>query len=127
MKTLTKTFALTAFLATFALLSPSDAQADCRKGECAKKALVTDTTEADIAAADIDEFDFDFDNPFFFSDRFVVNVYNQEDELVYSKSFTKEEAKNDRQLQAILKQSEFLLSIDHQYYYATRAETLAKK
>lgn len=127
MKTLTKTFALTLLFTTSMLLGISDAQADCLSDDCKKKGLVADSTEAEVASADIDEFDFDFEDPFFFSDRFVVNIYNQQDELIYSKAFTKEEAKNDTQLQAILKQSEFLLSIDQEYYYSTQDETLAKK
>lgn len=125
MKTLTKTFGLSLIFGSLLMLGTAEiAQADCLTGDCATKSIVTDTTEA---SASTDEFDFDFESPFFFNDKIVINVYNQEDELIYSKTFSKEEADNDNELQAILKQSEFLLSIDHQYYYSTQAEILAKK
>lgn len=124
MKTLTKTFGLSLIFASLMLVSnPTDAQAECLGNDCGKNALKADTTEAD-ALAENDEFDFDFESPFFFSDKIVIHIYNQQDELIYSKAFSKEEADDDAELKAILKQSEFMLSIDNQYYYHTQAEAL---
>lgn len=128
MKTLTKTFGLSLIFATLMLLSITEkAQADCLKGDCATKALVSDTTEAETASSNTDEFDFDFEDPFFFNDKITFNIYNQEDELIYSKTFSKEEADSDIELKAILKKSEYLLSIHNQHYYYAKEEPIARQ
>lgn len=126
MKTLTKTFGLSLIFSAFMLMgNVENAQADCLKGDCTTKTVKADSTEAELVDNDTDEFDFDFESPFFFNDKISINIYNQHDELVYSKAFNKEEADNDKELQEMLKKSEFMLSIHNEHYYHTKEEVLA--
>lgn len=119
MKTLTKTLALSMiFSATMLLSNLPDAQAKSFSLNSADS-IKSDSLESIHEPDALEEFDFNFDDPFFFNDRIVVNIYNQDDELVYTKSFTKEESQQDNELKAILKKSEFLLSIGNQYYYSS--------
>lgn len=120
MKTLTKTLALSLiFSATMLLSNLPDAQAKnftLNRADSSKSATINETNDADA----LGEFDFDFDDPFFFNDKIVVTIYDQHDELIYTKSFNKEESQQDTELKAMLKKSEFLLSIGNQYYYAAK-------
>lgn len=118
MKTLTKTLALSMiFSATILLSNLPDAKANSHSfisADSSKSNSLDKTSDPDA----LGEFDFNFDDPFFFNDKIVVSIYDQHDELIYTKSFTKEESQQDQELKAILKKSEFLLSIGNQYYYS---------
>lgn len=120
MKILTKTLALSlAFSAVILLSNLQYAQAGNfteNRSDTSKVENINGMHEPD----DIGEFDFDFDDPFFFSDKIVVNIYDQHDELIFTKSFTREESRQDPELKAILKKSEYLLSIGNQYYFSSR-------
>lgn len=120
MKTLTKTLALSLiFSATmfFSNLQHAEAKNTTENRiDTSKVDYLNGTNEPDA----LGEFDFDFDDPFFFNDKIVVNIYDQHDELIFTKSFTKEESQQDAELKAILKKSEYLLSIGNQYYYSTQ-------
>lgn len=119
MKTLTKTLGLSLIFSAIMVLSNLHAaQAKSfteNRADSSKVKNINGTNDADVTG----EFDFDFDDPFFFNDKIVVNIYDQHDELIYTKSFTKEETQNDESLKAILKKSEFLLSIGNQYYFSS--------
>lgn len=116
MKTLTKTFGLSLILSlTLMTGSFTNAKADCFTKDCS--APKTDTLSSSEKLED--GFNFDFSDPFFFSNEIVIHVYNEQDELVFNKSYTKEEAKSDQELKAILKNSDFLLSIDDKHFYYT--------
>lgn len=115
-----KTFALSLIFSAFMLISNSPiARANNYHTEHSDSSKVANLNE-DPSTSQGGEFDFDFDDPFFFNDKVVVNIYDQDDELIYSNSFTKEEYKNNSELKAMLKKSEFLLSIDNQYYYSSK-------
>jgi hypothetical protein len=99
-----------------------DAQAEATTKNCAAKNEIT-TAPTDITASlseGEDDFDFDFSDPSFFSDKVVINIYGEADKLLYSGSFTKEEMQNNEELKSWLKISEFLLSIDNQHYYFSK-------
>lgn len=118
MKTFSKTFALSLIFSAFMLISNSPiARANNVHTERSDSSKVANTKEA---PSNLHGGEFDFDDPFFFNDKVVVNIYDQDDELIYSNSFTKEEYKNNSELKAMLKKSEFLLSIDNQYYYSSK-------
>lgn len=120
MKILTKTLTLSLIFSAVMLLSNVQ---PVQAGSFAENRNDTSTVDHKNGGHEPDaigEFDFDFDDPFFFSDRIVVNIYDQHDELIYTKSFTKEESRQDAELKAILKKSEYLLNIGNQYYYAAK-------
>lgn len=120
MKTLTKTFALSLiFSATMLLSNLQYAQAATfteNRTDSSKVKNINGTDETDV----LGEFDFNFDDPFLFDDKIVVNIYDQHDELIFTRSFTKEEYQQDTELKAILKKSEYLLNINNQYYYSSK-------
>lgn len=119
MKTHNKSFVLSLIFSSLLFIGfAPDAQADCTTKNCIMEkelAASGDTTVADPAGDD--EFDFDFSEPFFFSDKVTINVYGEADVLLYSGTFTKEEMQASTELKNWLKKSEFLLSIDNQHYY----------
>ncbi len=124
MKTLTKTFGISFLFVAFMLVSnPFTVQALSLGDNSLSKASLADTTAAETnGPAGNEEFDYDFDveDPFFFSEKVVVNVFNQQEELIFSKAFSKEEVKSDKELKAILKKSAFLLSVNNEYYYYSK-------
>lgn len=122
MKTLKTPFVLSIFFSTFMLTGfAPEAQATCLTKDCTTTEKVEIASDTAISPAESeDEFDFDFSDPFFFSDKVIINVYGREDALLYSGSFTKEEMQTNEELKGWLKKSEFLLSIDNQHYYFTK-------
>lgn len=120
MKTLNKTFGLSLIFSTFMLIGfTPDAQADCATKDCTTSKKRVDTTITS-SLTNGGEFDYDFSEPFFFTDKIGIHIYGQEDNLLYSGTFTKEEIKSNAELKGWLKKSEFLLSIDNQHYYFSR-------
>ena len=119
MKTLNKTLLSLTFL-TFILTGfTQNAQADCMTRDCETSEKRTDPTTSS-SASDESEFDFDFSEPFFFNDKVIISIYGEEDKLLYSGSFTKEEMQKSTELKSWLKKSDFLLSIDNQQYYLVK-------
>lgn len=120
MKTLTKTsvfsliFSLTLMFASYA-----PAKADCFSNACPAP-LTSDTLSAKENSED--EFDFDFADPLLFSDQVVVHIYNEQDELLFNQSYSKEEARRDPKLKALLKSCDFLLSIDDKHFYYIKSK-----
>lgn len=122
MKTLHTPFVLSILFSILMLTGfAPNAQADCLTKDCAlaEKAALNSDTATSVPEGD-EEFDLDFSDPFFFSDKVIINVYGKEDALLYSGSFTKEEMQTNEELKGWLKKSEFLLSIDNQHYYFSK-------
>lgn len=117
MKMLNKTFGLSLIFSTFMLIGfTPNAQADCATKDCTTSIKGLDTTITSSITSGGD-FDYDFSEPFFFTDKIGIHIYGQGDDLLYSGIFTKEEIKSNTELRSWLKKSEFLLSIDNQHYY----------
>lgn len=119
MKTINKTFGLSLIFASFMLFGFFyDAQADCATKDCISKKPVDTTLSSSLSSGG--EFDYDFSEPFFFTDEIGIHIYGEGDKLLYTGTFTKEEIKSSAELKGWLKKSEFLLSVDDQHYYFSK-------
>jgi uncharacterized transporter YbjL len=101
--------AIFSFSALLAQASPAETLSD----------TLNDKTEE---VKSLDAIDFSIEDPFQQTDTYVLRVYNLNNEEVFVKEVKAEEVLRNKELQAMLQNSDFMLSAGNEYIYLLKSE-----